>query len=87
MPAESSGSELRPPRCDRLRRAASPRGSHRTPGAETFPRKRAALPRARTGRAAPDLPMPLRRRGPRPGTALPARRDRVRGRGPPTHIL
>ena len=52
MPAESSGSGPRPPRCGRPRRAASPPGSRRTPGAATFPRERAPRPRGRTGRAA-----------------------------------
>ena len=80
MPAESSESELRPPRCGRLRRAASPRGWHRTPGAATFLQKRAARPRARTGRADPHRRAPRRRHGPQPGIAHLARRDRVRGR-------
>ena len=47
MPGGSSASELRPPRCDRLRRAASPRGWRRTPGAATFPMK--LLPRQAAG--------------------------------------
>ena len=47
MPAGSSWSELRPPRCGRLRRAASPRGWHRTPGAATFPMK--LVPRQAAG--------------------------------------
>src|SRR5439155_10234925 len=81
-PEGSFGSEPRLPRGARPRRAASPPGSRRTPGAETSPRKRARPPRGRTGRADPGLPAPRRRRGPPPGTVLPARRDRARGAGP-----
>jgi len=68
-PAEWSGSAPRPPRCSRPRRASSPPGSRRTPAAGTFPRKRAARPRGRTGPAVPRRPAPRRRHGPRPGTA------------------
>ena len=65
--------------CARPRRAASPLGSRRTPGAGTFLQKRTARPRGRTGRADPGPPAPWRRHGPRPGTARPERRDRARG--------
>ncbi len=45
-PEESCESALRSPRRARPHRAASPRGSRRTPGAATFPRRRA--PSSRT---------------------------------------
>jgi hypothetical protein len=64
-----------PPR-DRRRRVASPRGSRRTPSASMFPRKRARRLRGRTGPADRDPPAPRRRRGRRPGSARPVRRDR-----------
>ena len=71
------------PRRARPRRAASPRGSRRTPGAATFPRKRARRPRGPTGRAAPGRSVLGHRHGPPPGTALPARRDRSHGEALP----
>src|SRR3989442_777654 len=52
------------------------------PGPETLPQKRARPPRGRTGRADPGPPAPRHRRGPPPGTARPARRDRARDGGP-----
>ena len=81
-PAESSGSGPRPRRCAPPRRAASPPGSHRTPGAATFPRERGPLLEHGLAGLRPDPPAPRRRHGPPPGTARPARRDRARGGGP-----
>ena len=49
-PEELSASGRRSPRPARRRRAASPPGLHRTPGAGTFPRERVPRPRGRTGR-------------------------------------
>ena len=81
-PVGSSGCARQlPPHAHRAR-AASPHGWHRTPDAETFPRKRALRPRAPTGPVRPRPPAPERRHGRRPDIARPARRDRCRGAGP-----
>src|SRR5439155_222595 len=76
------GCAQRPPRPGHRDRAASPRGSRRTPGAATFPRKRGCHPRGRTGRADRDRRAPGRRRGRPPGIALLACQGRCRGGGP-----
>src|SRR5712691_250145 len=78
-PAGSCAFEPRPRRHDHRERAASPRGSRRTPGAVTFPRERAPRPRGPTGRADRRLRGRRHRRGPLPGSALLARRGRCRG--------
>src|SRR5262249_5487512 len=79
---ESSVSALPPPPLVPRHRVASPRDSHRTPIAATFPRKRGPLVPARIGRAVLDRQAPPHRRAPPPDTARPAHRDPARDAAP-----
>ena len=77
-PGESSGSGPRFPQHAHPDHVASPPGLRRRPSVETFPRKRARRLREPIGPVDPGPRARVRRREPRPGNALPVRRDRAR---------